>query len=115
MRHAFMAAFPHEVGAFPFVTFAENVVGSFLLGVVLISLLRAPSLDARWRPFLATGVLGSFTTFSNVSVQFVELAAHGAALTAVLYLSLSIAIGLSAAAIGIALGAGLMRRFRTAA
>jgi CrcB protein len=112
MRHAFMMAFPGRMGAFPFVTFAENVVGSFLLGVVLISLLRAPAIGARWRPFLATGVLGSFTTFSNVSVQFVQMAAHGATLTAVLYLSLSIVLGLSAAAAGIGLGAGLTRRFR---
>lgn len=107
-----MMGFPSRMGAFPFVTFAENVVGSFLLGVVLISLLRAPSLGTRWRPFLATGVLGSFTTFSNVSVQFVQMAAQGATLTAVLYLSLSIALGLSAAAVGIGLGAGLMKRFR---
>jgi fluoride exporter len=68
MRHAFIMAFPRQAGAFPFVTFAENVVGSFLPGVVLISLLRAPALAARWRPFLATGVLGSFTTFSNVAL-----------------------------------------------
>jgi len=112
MRHAFIVAFPGQTGAFPIVTFAENVVGSFLLGVVLISLLRAPALGNRWRPFLATGVLGSFTTFSNVSVQLVELAAGGATATAVLYLSLSIAVGLSAAAAGIALGVRLMKRFR---
>jgi len=114
MRHAFMVAVPSQMGAFPMVTFAENVVGSFLLGVVLISLLRAPALGARWRPFLATGVLGSFTTFSNVSVQVVELATGGAAATAVLYLSLSIALGLSSAAAGIVLGVRLMKRFRPA-
>jgi len=114
MRHAFMMAFPGQMGAFPMVTFAENVVGSFLLGVVLISLLRAPALGNRWRPFLATGVLGSFTTFSNVSVEFVELAVGGATPTAVLYLTLSIALGLAAAAAGIALGVQLMNLFRPA-
>ncbi len=114
MRHAFILAFPDQAGGFPFVTFAENVVGSFLLGVVLISLLRAPALGERWRPFLATGVLGSFTTFSNVSVQFVELALDGATPTAILYLTLSMATGLLAAAAGIALGVRLMTRFRPA-
>jgi len=114
MRHAFMLAFPGQTGAFPLVTFAENVVGSFLLGVVLISLLRAPALGDRWRPFLATGVLGSFTTYSNVSVEVVELAVGGASATAVLYLFLSIALGLSAAAAGIVLGVRLMNRFRPA-
>jgi fluoride exporter len=114
MRYAFLMIFPGEGGAFPLVTFSENVIGSFLLGVVLISLLRAPTLGARWRPFLATGVLGSFTTFSNVSVQVMEMVAQGAAATAILYLSLSMALGLSAAAIGIGLGAGLIKRFRSA-
>lgn len=112
LRHAFVLAFPRGEGAFPLVTFAENVTGSFLLGVVLISLLRAPRLAARWGPFLATGVLGSFTTFSNVSVEFVALAATGAPGAAVLYIALSVAVGLAAAVLGIALGASVMPRMR---
>jgi fluoride exporter len=112
LRHAFVLTFPHGAGAFPLVTFAENVTGSFLLGVVLIALLRAPHRAARWKPFLATGVLGSFTTFSTVSVEIVSLAATGALATAAIYIALSVAAGLGAAVLGIALGASLMDRMR---
>jgi fluoride exporter len=114
LRHAFVLAFPRDAGTFPLVTFAENVTGSFLLGVVLITLLRAPRVSARWRPFLATGVLGSFTTFSNVSVEIVNLAAMGAPATAALYIGLSVVAGLGAAMVGIVLGASLMNRMRRA-
>jgi fluoride exporter len=112
LRHAFVLAFPSDAGTFPLVTFAENVTGSFLLGVVLIALLRAPRVSARWRPFLATGVLGSFTTFSNVSVEIVNLAATGAPATAALYIVLSVGAGFGAAMLGIVLGASLMNRMR---
>jgi fluoride exporter len=112
LRHAFMLAFPRDGGTFPLVTFAENVTGSFLLGVVLIALLRTPRVSARWRPFLATGVLGSFPTFSNVSVEIVNLAATGAPATAALYIGLSVGGGVGAAMLGIVLGASLMNRMR---
>jgi fluoride exporter len=112
LRHGFVLAFPRDAGTFPLVTFAENVTGSFLLGVVLIALLRAPRVAARWKPFLATGVLGSFTTFSNVSVEIVNLALMGEAGTAGLYIVLSVAAGLGAAVLGIVLGASLMDRMR---
>jgi fluoride exporter len=112
LRQAFVLAFPRDAGAFPLVTFAENVTGSFLLGVVLIALLRAPHRAARWRPFLATGVLGSFTTFSTVSVEIVNLAAKGAPTIAAIYIGLSVAAGLGAAMLGIVLGASLMDRMR---
>jgi fluoride exporter len=97
LRHAFVLAFPRDAGTFPLVTFAENVTGSFLFGVVMIALLRAPRVSARWRPFLATGVLGSFTTFSNVSVEIVNLIATDAPATAALYIGLSVGAGLGAA------------------
>lgn len=112
LRHLFVLAFPQDPGAFPTVTFAENVTGAFLLGVVLIALLRSPRLSDRWRPFLATGVLGSFTTFSNVSVQILELGVEGRIGIALLYIAASLVVGLGAAAGGIALGARLMRRWR---
>jgi len=112
-RHVFVLAFPRDATAFPLVTFAENVVGSFLLGAVLIALLRAPGRGERWRPFLATGVLGSFTTFSNVTLQVVDLMTMGESTTAGLYLVLSVASGLVAAVVGIVLGASLMDAMRS--
>lgn len=110
MRHALLAGFPGYEAGFPLVTLAENVSGAFLLGLVLTALLRSPALAARWRPFLATGVLGSFTTFSTVSVQVVELARGGAPAVAVGYVGVSVGAGLVAAAVGVVLGARIMDR-----
>jgi fluoride exporter len=111
MRHGLLAAFPAYESAFPFVTLTENVAGAFLLGVVLTALLRSPVLAARWRPFLATGVLGSFTTFSTLSLQVVELVRDGGVGLAAGYVGASIGAGLFAAAVGVVLGARLMDRF----
>jgi fluoride exporter len=113
LRHLLELAFPRDVGTFPLVTFAENVIGSFLLGLVLIVLLRSRGRAAGWRPFLATGVLGSFTTFSNVSVQVVNMAAMGELKPAGLYIGLSVAAGLAAAVLGITLGVGVTSLVRS--
>lgn len=111
MRHGLLVAFPAYESAFPFVTLVENVTGAFLLGVVLTALLRSPGFAARWRPFLATGVLGSFTTFSTVSLQVVELVRDGGVGLAAGYVGASIGAGLFGAAVGVVLGARLMDRF----
>jgi fluoride exporter len=114
LRHFFVLAFPRSPGGFPLVTFAENVTGAFLLGAVLIALLRSPRLAARWRPFLATGILGSFTTFSTVSLQIVRMVVEGEAGAALYYVTASFAAGFAAAAAGIVTGAALMDRVRAA-
>lgn len=53
-------------------TFAVNVVGCFLMGVLLARVSAAA--QPRWRAFLGFGVLGAFTTFSTFSGDVVELA-----------------------------------------
>lgn len=73
-------------------TLAINVLGSFLLGVLVA--LRP---YGKWsRPFLGTGVLGGFTTMSTFSVQLVD----ASLLTAIAYAAGTLGLGLGAAAIG---------------
>ncbi len=50
--------------AFPWSTVVVNVVGSFAMGVIMAALSGG---SAEWRMFLATGILGGFTTFSAFS------------------------------------------------
>jgi CrcB protein len=77
-------------------TLLVNVVGCFLLGVLVA---RWP--EARWlRPFVGTGVLGGFTTFSTFALETDRLLDH-APLVAVLYLGSSLLLGLGAAALGL--------------
>lgn len=86
---------------FPVATFSANIVGSLLLGVVLVLGERFHPRHHRawarvWRPFLGTGVLGGFTTFSTVSLELVQLDID----LAMTYLVASVALGLLAYAIG---------------
>ena len=59
--------------AFPWATFAVNIVGSFLMGVVVAVAQPLLGGSALLRTFLATGVLGGFTTFSAFSLDAYEL------------------------------------------
>lgn len=101
LRYAFIRAFPAEPGAIAWVIFAENISGAFLLGAVLTLLLRRWPFAWDLRPFLTTGVLGSFTTFSNYTLD-VALMSAWAWQQAVFYGLLSPVVGLATAAAGVA-------------
>lgn len=85
----------------PYGTFAVNVVGSFAMGVIVVVLERK-GLNA-WAPFLMTGVLGGFTTFSAFSLDTLTLIERGQMATAWLYAGLSVALSLAAIAAGVLL------------
>ena len=58
---------------FPWATFIVNILGSFLMGAVVASLAPHFGGSPAVRTFLATGILGGFTTFSAFSLDAVEL------------------------------------------
>ncbi|MEO5534520.1 MAG: CrcB family protein [Pseudolysinimonas sp.] len=94
---------PHGGTAFPIGTLIVNVVGSFLLAVLVA---RVWPVAPGWvRAGLGPGLLGSFTTFSALAVSTVELTVEGVGATAVLYVAASIVVGLAAAGLGLRLGA----------
>jgi CrcB protein len=70
-RYGLAEAIPHAVGSFPWATFATNVLGCFLIGVLLA--LLTPLSHPLLRPFLGTGILGGFTTFSTFAVDTARL------------------------------------------
>jgi fluoride exporter len=80
-------AMEHYGGKFPIGTFAINVIGSFLIGVVMTSL------EAGWRPLLVTGVLGGFTTFSAFEWESFFLTQDGFPGLAIAYAVGSVASG----------------------
>lgn len=95
-RAALTRGLPHDPGAWPWATFAVNLVGAFLLGWWATRLLRAPGADPRLRPFLATGVCGGLTTFSTLQLELVTLVRDGDAGLALAYATASIVLGLVA-------------------
>jgi CrcB protein len=83
---------------FPLGVLTVNVLGSFLIGgLVVLSFHRGLE---HLNPFLVTGVLGGFTTFSTFSLEALTLYERGAAGAAVAYVGLSVGLSLAAVALG---------------
>jgi CrcB protein len=102
-RYAATSGWAAPTGGFPWATFAVNVTGAFILGLVVI--IAADVVPSRYlRPLLGTGFCGGLTTFSSVVVATDQLFAHGHARTAVSYLLATIAAGLAACSLGLLLG-----------
>lgn len=98
-RYGLAVAMPQGRGELPRSTLLVNVLGCLLLGVLV-----AAWPHSRWlRPFLGTGVLGGFTTFSTFAIEADRLLVR-APWVAVSYVALSLALGLGAAALGLRLG-----------
>ncbi len=84
---------------FPVAVMAVNVAGSFAIGVLAVALAR----HVGWQPFLMTGLLGGFTTFSAFSLETVALIERGALGWAALYVAASVGLSLAGLAGGLAL------------
>ena len=88
---------------FPWHTLVVNVAGSALMGGLMVALAHRGGL--RFAPFLMTGVLGGFTTFSAFSMDAVLLWERGQIGAAALYIGGSVLLSLAAFA-----GAALILR-----
>ncbi|MCX6231567.1 MAG: fluoride efflux transporter CrcB [Bacteroidetes bacterium] len=87
---------------FPFGTLTVNILGCFVIGLVF-GLSDKAILPQEWRLFLATGVLGGFTTFSAFSNETVYMLRDGQFWYASAYVGISVFIGIVATFIGISL------------
>ena len=79
---------------FPFGTLTVNVVGSFLIGIIIATALEG-DLNKSMRLLLATGFCGGFTTFSSFSYEFFSLIQHEQTGYAFLYAGVSFILGLA--------------------
>jgi fluoride exporter len=104
-RAALENAFGPHPGQFPWVTLAINLLGSFLLGL-LLELLNRTGTDTGWRRAVrvgcGTGVIGGFTTYSTYVLEADQLARAGHLPLALAYLAVSTLAGLVAAGAGLA-------------
>ncbi len=89
--------------AFPWATLTVNVVGSFAMGILIELILLRYEGSLELRTFLATGILGGFTTFSAFSLDAVRLYEGGEAGAAVIYVLASVVLSILACFAGLAI------------
>ena len=85
LRHLVNMAALRLGSAFPWGTLAINIAGCFVMGVFIEVLARRFNASNELRLFVATGILGGFTTFSAFSLDFAVLWERGAEIPAVAY------------------------------
>ncbi|GAA4203288.1 hypothetical protein GCM10022252_60700 [Streptosporangium oxazolinicum] len=109
-RYGAALLWPTAAGSFPWTTLGVNVAGSLLIGVLLVALTEAWTAPAWTRPFLATGVLGGFTTFSTYCLDIERLVSGGRIDLALGYLAVTLVAALVAVTAGAWATRGLLAR-----
>ena len=85
----------NEKYLFPIKTFAINVLGCFIIGLITALSLKSSSMNPRLILFLKVGISGGFTTFSTFALESSNLLKNGHIGIAVLYMALSVVVGIS--------------------
>lgn len=86
-----------------FGTLSVNVIGSFLIGVLFVLIHDKMHIPESYKPFLITGFLGSFTTFSSFSLETLNHIIDGQYAQAMLYIFLSLTLCLLVCYLGMVL------------
>lgn len=115
MRKVLLIGFAGAVGAIlramiglviktPLATLAVNLIGTFLLCFLVAGMIQKLSSDKSIQDAVTTGFLGSFTTFSALSMETVLLFEEGHILMGVLYVGVSLVGGIMAGLLGFHVG-----------
>ncbi|MBF0332257.1 MAG: fluoride efflux transporter CrcB [Alphaproteobacteria bacterium] len=107
LRHLTMARIGAHLGTdFPWGTLAVNVLGSFVMGVLVEVMALVWSTSQEVRALLTVGVLGGFTTFSTFSLDVATLIGRGQHGLAAGYAVASVVASVG----GLFLGLGVVRQ-----
>jgi CrcB protein len=99
-RYAVSRLIRYAGTGFPWATFAVNMLGCLLIGLLGGMVMRHPNVPS-WLPLLLmTGFCGGFTTFSTFSKESLALLTAGSYLTFLLYVVGSVGLGLAAVVLG---------------
>ncbi|CAL9363931.1 fluoride efflux transporter FluC [Streptomyces sp. NPDC093808] len=88
-RYAATLWWPTPAGGFPWTILWVNAVGCALMGVLMVAVTEWRTAHPLVRPFLGTGVLGGFTTFSAYAVDVRGLFEDGRPTAALLHLAVT--------------------------
>ncbi len=104
LRYELSLAVTSAPGTFPLSTFAVNVSGSLVLGVLVTLIVERWPPTVYLRPFAAIGIIGAYTTWSTFMVDTDRLVQAGRVGTAIGYVVSSLVAGLAATWVGICIG-----------
>ena len=96
---------PHSL--LPWGTLAANLIGGYVIGLLVALFQNAPGIDPVWRLVWITGFLGALTTFSSFSAETVAMLQAGRFGQALLQCSLHLFGSLALTALGLATGNAL--------
>ncbi|MCH5174812.1 MAG: fluoride efflux transporter CrcB [Prevotellaceae bacterium] len=88
--------------SFPWGTLAVNLLGSFLIGL-LVGVVNRGLLSPEMKLLLVTGFCGGFTTFSTFASEAFTMLRMGDAMLMALYVGMSVALGIAAVCVGLML------------
>ncbi len=83
-----------------YATLFINVSGSFLIGVVIENSQLRSNIDPLWRYFLATGILGGYTTFSTFSYETLAIGTGSSPIAGFGYVAASVVLGVAGTYLG---------------
>lgn len=89
---------------FPINTFIINIIGSFILGLILTIGLERFIKNENARPLITVGFISSFTTFSTFTFETIKLIENGSIIMAAQYALFSLICGLFAVKFGSLIG-----------
>jgi CrcB protein len=104
LRHGINLLAARALGAnFPYGTLTVNVTGSVVMGLLAGYFAFKGDASQHWRLFLATGILGGYTTFSAFSLDVALLYERGEVGSTLLYVAASVLLSIAGLFAGLAL------------
>lgn len=101
LRHFMIMAISRTwMHSFPLATLVINIVGSFILGVLVELFALKLSVSQDLKAMLTVGFLSSFTTLSTVALEFALLSSRGQLGIAFLYITLTMLLSVGAVFLG---------------
>lgn len=109
-RWAVAQGVPHTAGQVAWSTVLVNVSGAIALGLLMAFVLDLWSERRLVRPFVGVGLLGGWTTFSTAMLDLHAMLEAGHAAAVLLYLGVTLVVGLAGCWVGLAGGRRLIAR-----
>lgn len=105
MRY-FVGVFFFTNSLFPFATLIVNLIGCYFLALFMTVLFKKMNISELFKNAVSSGLIGSFTTFSALSVETVDLMKTGNIILAIIYIGVSMIGGLFFSRFGFHVGKG---------